>query len=215
MLMQRLAILIVAAACAAALVTASAGAAVFLRVDPSGSVLPANSFVQTSDMQHITEFWDTGIHCVTSSAFTLTVGASGGASVTGTVKTWTLNNCSSFILGGVDVTSCAQTPSVTTRVTFTLTEVLFDQLAFRCSADPSGSCYYTAPTATGTYSGGLNVYIPSFGPGGTIGSTLTHVPPPGMSDDLGAACGTGTRLSTALTRLVGGSPTTRLTVTAS
>jgi hypothetical protein len=214
MLTRRLVVMAVSIGCAIALSTSCASAAVFLRVDPAGTALPADSLVQTHNTFHNTSFGFVGISCNLGSEFSMTVGASGGTTIFATVKTWTFRTCSGTV-SGTHVTSCAQTPTVTTRVTLFLTEVLFDQLALKCSA-ATGACYYTAPTATGNYVGGgnLNIYLPPLGGGGGVGATLTHIPPLGAVDDLGAACGAHGNLFTALTRLTFGAGT-RLTVTAS
>jgi hypothetical protein len=205
---RQLVAMAVSIGCAIVLSTSCASAAVFLRVDPAGTVLPADSLVTTHNTAHGTSF-GTGVNCNFGSDFSMTVGAGGGTTVLATVRTWTFKSCTGTV-AGTAVTSCAQTPTVTTRVTLFLTEVLFDQLALKCSA-ATGACYYTAPTATGAYvlTLNLNVYI-----AGGLGATLTHNPPFGAADDLGAGCAQHGSLFTALTRLTFGAGT-RLTVTAS
>jgi hypothetical protein len=214
-LTRSLAVSVVAAVCATTLLTASAGAAVFLRTDPSGAVLPAGSLVQTSHPQHIPTFGVGGIQCTTT-FFGVTVGSSGGATVTGTVTNWTFQNCTDGV-PGLTVTSCSQTSSTTARATFSLTEFHLDQFWLKCSGDgTSNSCYYRALTATGGYvdSGRTSVYFPPF-VGGGPGITLTHSIPPGAFDDTGASCGTDGTLRTALTWLTSGTPETRVTIAAS
>jgi hypothetical protein len=216
MLIRRLAVLIAGAACGSALFTASASAVVFLRVDPAGTALPADSLVRNNGTAHTTVLGG-GIQCF-SSTISITVGASGGAAVTGTVKSWTFQNCLDAV-PGLTVTSCSQAPTTTAHVAFSLSELNFDQFWLKCTGDPAGSaCYYRAHTATGPYQGGAGVGLGAYLPppfGGGLGPTLTRSAPTGVTDDTGAACGTDGHMSSALTRLVGGTPTTALTVTSS
>jgi hypothetical protein len=190
------------AALLAALSAAPASAATFLRVVPSGALLTAGATVTSRSTGHETFVGPGGIGCSTQTRFTATVGASGGASVTGTLTSFTVQNCFDNVPGAT-ITACFDVPSVRTRITFTPTAMVVDPLWLQCSAGLAGSCYYRGSTVTGRVASDSVGSAVWFGlPFGFGDVTVAHSVPTGVVDDLGASCGTAVgRFTTALTRL--------------
>jgi hypothetical protein len=200
MSMSRVALLVALLALTAA---TSASAATFLRLDPFGTTLPAGSTLTNgvSDSLFIS-ISGAAVNCTFGASVRLTVGASGGTLVTGTLTSLTFPGC------------CQKAPGTTVPVTLSTTDVVLHNLYLKCAVNAGvDTCYYRTPAATGSVDNFLGASLRF-----NSGVSFTHTAPPGATDDAGASCGTtgnwATRGFTQLTTTVGATPT-RATVTTS
>jgi hypothetical protein len=166
----------------------SAQAASYLHGGSSpGNVLPSGSGITNTDSGPATLAL-TGLGEVqcTNNKFTATVGASGGATISGSLTSLTFATCTDT-LPVITITSCSVVSPLPT-ITITASGSSGGTFAFantftRCPiAGSTSACYYKANIATGSYanaSGDLTFSNVS----------IAHTAPSGTTNDLGAACG--------------------------
>jgi hypothetical protein len=167
----------------------SASAASYLHNGTTtGNVMAAGTAISpTSSNTAVLSIPGLGSVSCTSNSFSGTVGASGGASITGSLSSLTFNTCTDTI-PLITITNCnavSPFPSISgvatgsTGGTLTLTNTYV-----RCNVSGGTSgCYYLASTAAGTYTN----------TGGTLAYnnvSVSHTVPAGGTGDLGSLCGT-------------------------
>jgi hypothetical protein len=171
----------------------SPGTRTFLRTDPANLQVPGGGTLmnRSSDQARwsFTGLGDT-LQCSTTTS-DIDVGASGGATVTGTLTGLTLTGCSDSFPSPVTITTCAMVsprPSVAFKTTSHLGgSATFGTTFVRCGVSMTPfACYYAASSLTGVYANSgasLTFNNAVFGPGG----------PSGTTDDIGIplACGGG------------------------
>ena len=146
---------------------------------------------------------DVGSIGCSTNTFDLTVGASGGATVSGSVDALTTQACSDSI-PSVAITGChavAPLPTVTATASGASGgTIALNGTYLRCDAGGTSACYYYAATASGGYAntGGVLTYN---------SAGLIHTVPSGGTGDLGSLCGTSGSFSTTFTDVTGAGTT--------
>jgi hypothetical protein len=171
----------------------SASAASYLHDSVTGTVLSAGTTIAPGSSGNAT-LTVTGLGTVTctNNTFSGTVGASGGATITGSIDSLTFNSCTDTI-PVITISNCnvvSPLPSVVATASGSTGGSLnLSNTYVRCNVSGStAGCYYLATTANGTVN--------------NTGSTLaysnvavSHSVPTGGSGDLGALCGSGATFS--------------------
>ena len=139
-----------------------------------------------------------GVVTCTNNTFDATVGASGGATITGTLHSLTFNTCTDTI-PIITISSChlaSGTPSLTiTATSHAGGTININDITVFCNAGGGNGCYYTAATAVGNANNtGAALSYSNVGVTHTTGS-----------GDLGALCGNTASFSTTFTDLTSGS----------
>jgi hypothetical protein len=180
---------------------APSSAATFLHDNvTSGSLLPAGTTIMprraTGDAAVLTLPGFGTVTCI-DNTFHATVGASGGATVTGTLHGLTFTECTDTI-PLLTISSCHMT-SVGPSITVTATShnggtITINDITVKCNTGGNTGCYYTAATATGNANNtGATLAYNNIGVVHTTGS-----------GDLGGICGNTASFSTTFTDLTSG-----------
>jgi hypothetical protein len=170
---------------------ATSSASTFLR---EGGGLVPNGATITNGASHPAVLTVAGLGAVTcnSTVFNATVGASGGATISGTLNSLSFTSCSDTI-PVIDITSCTSTGSAAATLTGTGTTTgtisLNDTKVFCHVTGGTSGCYYTAGAASGN------------GFGNTLSFNNIAVAHTTGTGDLGSLCGTGATFSVTLTDL--------------
>lgn len=183
-----------------------------LFVDPANTTVPSSGTVtyRGSTGATVTLAGLGSVQC-SSAVSDFTVGGSGGTEVNGALNIFTLTSCTDTV-PGLTITSCARVPTTVTLVALRATgpaggrEALSNVYVKCALTGMMQSCYYAAPSATGTVTNTPSVTTFS-------GVGFTHgVPPAGATDDLGAACGGNGTLSTTFTDFANAATATTVTL---
>jgi hypothetical protein len=146
-----------------------------------------------------------GVVTCNNTAFTATVGASGGATITGSLSSLTFTTCSDTI-PVINISSChlsGSSPSILITATGDVngTVALTDPTVFCAVSGSTSGCYYTAATASGTATNSTLAYS---------NVAVSHTTGTG---DLGSLCGSSATFSATLTDLTSGGSTVHVTNT--
>ncbi len=178
---------------------ASSSAASYLHDNvTSGSLLASGTTImpRSSDPAVLTLPGFGTVTC-TANSFDATVGASGGATISGTLHSLTFNTCTDTI-PIITISSCHLvngTPSLTiTATSHSGGTININDITVKCNAGGNNGCYYTAATAVGNANN----------TGATLAYTNVNVTHTTGSGDLGALCGNSATFSTTFTDLTSG-----------
>jgi hypothetical protein len=200
MFIRKLALLSVLAALGVLSVgAATSSAAAYLHDNvTSGSLLAAGTTImpRSSDPAVLT-LPGLGTVTCTNNRFDATVGASGGATITGSLQSLTFTTCTDTV-PFITVSSCHLvngTPSLTiTATSHSGGSININDITVKCNTGSTSGCYYTASVANGAAN--------------NTGATLTYsnvsVTHTTGSGDLGALCGSSASFSTTFTDLTSG-----------
>jgi hypothetical protein len=198
--------LVTAAVALLALVPATAGAHIGLRLDPGDVPLPQPTtfFSTTSDGFFLNAPGTGQLGCANASFDADVTTTTSATSIPGQLTAFTAQGCTdSFSVP--NFTSCHLHNKVGLVITSTVsggTVALTDPI-LRCGSLPMGACYFTSAVATGVYTNATSVL--AF-------ENVAYTPVAETSDSLGASCGTGGTWSVTFTHIVGGTVNQTLTI---
>jgi hypothetical protein len=209
MFVRKLALLAAISALGLLAIGSASASATSVRADPSGTALTAGTSITNggSDPATLALSGFGEINC-TSTTFSATVGASGGASVTGTLDALTFTSCTDT-LPVITISSChlanAGVPTVHITAIAGGGTVVLNNTFVRCIlAGSTSACYYQASTASGTAQNANSALS-------YTGVAVTHSAPAGRTDDLGGVCGNSGSFNATLTDVR--APTGTITIT--
>jgi hypothetical protein len=188
----------------------SALASTFVRRDPGNVLLASGTTLISSTGFFTAHSLGSGMSCAPSLDAALE--ASGGATVTATLNSFTLAPCSGSI-ASVGFNSChaiPPLPSLTITQTGSGAVTTWPGTSMRCNVvgAPASACYYRAQHMTGMFANATSTWVHA-------NFTWLHTVPAGTTNDLGALCNTSSTTYTMDFRDVHTTGGTTVTVTAS